>query len=714
MLERTSVVALALAVGGVIAAGCCVGRWRSVGIVVVCASAVAGSCAWRLVQLETSPIRALAHERAAVTVDAVVAADPRHFARFGNDSSVVRLDVRRLAVAGGGTVQGRFPVLAMTPDAGGDLSVGRHVTAQGRLQAPTESDLVAVLHIDRRSAGRPGAWWWSAADRVRAGVRDAVRDATPDARALVPALVDGDDARMREPVREEFRRAGLTHLLAVSGTNLTIVLMLTLAVARAAGVGRRRLLLVGFVAVVGFVLLARPDPSVVRAAAMGTVGLLAVVVGGRGGVRALSTAMVALLFLDPWLARSPGFVLSVCATGGILLAASPMAARFGQWMPHWCALALAVPLAAQLACLPAVVALSGEVSLVGVVANVVAAPLVPPATVAGLVGGLVDLVWDDAARVPGMLAAWSATGILAIAHHAAGLAGAAVPWQAPWWLLLVVLPFVGFGVWRVADQPMVVAGLALGLAIGLVRPPQFGWPPAGWVMVACDVGQGDATVLRAGPGSAVLVDAGPTPLAVDGCLRRLHVDHLPLVVLTHAHADHLAGWAGATQDREVGHVVRGPTGGPGTTAVAGDRFRVGSMHLEVIWPADDKPTTTDGTAVNNASVVLRVVTPQVTLLLAGDLEPEAQDALLRSGLRVDADVLKFPHHGSGRQSAEFIRAVGARVATVSVGEDNDYGHPDDTALELLRAVGTTWNRTDLDGDIAVVADAGRLRVVTRR
>jgi competence protein ComEC len=467
-------------------------------------------------------------------------------------------------------------------------------------------------------------------------------------------------------------------------------------------------------AVIGFVLLARPDPSVVRAAAMGTVGLVAVAVGGRTGLRTLTTAILLLLFIDPWLARSAGFVLSVCATAGILLTANPLAARLGRWMPHWCALAVAVPLAAQWACLPAVVALSGEVSMVGIAANVVAAPLVAPATIAGLVGGLLDLVHRDLALVPGTIAAWSAAGIVSIAHHAAGMAGAAMPWHAPWWVLLIALPPLGYGLWRFADQPMVIAGLAIGLSLGLVRPPQIGWPPDGWLMVACDVGQGDATVVRAGRGSALLVDAGPDPLSVDGCLRRLHIDGLPLAVITHAHADHLAGWSGAIRGRTVGRILRGPSGGPGEPTVAGDRFQLGPLAIESVWPpTDDAPDPSDGTGMNNSSVVLRVTTRGVSLLLAGDVETEAQDAIVASGAPVDADILKFPHHGSGRQSTEFLRAVGAGLATISVGEGNDYGHPDPEALDLLKHGGTAWRRTDHDGDIAIALDDGRIRVVTR-
>jgi competence protein ComEC len=710
---QPSSVSLAIAASCALLAAVSVGRWRPIAVVMVCVSAIAAGCAWRIAAVEHSPIRPLAEERSVVTVDALVVSDPKKFGRFGTASSLLQLRARRVT-SDGTTVSGSFPVLAFLRDAGTDLSVGHRLTARGRLRPSTESDVVAVLDVQQRQVTDRGAWWWNAADRVRAGVRHGVRHASPDARALVPALVDGDDSALSDRVTSEFRRAGLTHLLAVSGTNLTIVLMLALTLARGVGIGRRRLILVGFVAVVGFVLLARPEPSVLRAAAMGSIGLITVAVGGRGGVRALGAAVLALLFLDPWLSRAPGFVLSVAATAGILVAANPLASRLSRWMPHWCALAISVPLAAQFACLPAVVALSGQVSIVAVAANIAAAPLVAPATVAGLLAGLADLPHGGLAVVPGTIAGWSADGIIAAAHLAAGLSGAAVPWRGPWWLLMVVVPGLLFGLWRIANRPTVVVGLVLGLSVGMARPPQLGWPPAGWLMVSCDVGQGDATVVNAGGASAILIDAGPDPLTVDGCLRRLGVHRLPLAVVTHAHADHLAGWSGAVRGRQVGTVLRGPSGGPGRVVAAGERFRVGAVNVDVLWPpmGADQPDANDGTEMNDSSVVLRVQSRGVSFLLAGDVETEAQSAILASGAPLASDVLKFPHHGSGRQSPEFLRAVGARVAAISVGADNDYGHPAPSALRLLRQVGTGWRRTDIDGDVAVAVHDGRLRVVT--
>lgn len=689
-------------------------RWRGVALAAVGVALISATCSWRLALHESSPLRAWAADRVAVTMHGTVTADPRVVRRFGDESSVIRLDARRVT-AGATTVSGHEPILAFLPDAGHDLWVGRHVRLHGRLGPADDSDLAAVIQVDRRSRAGAAAWWWAGAQRVREGVRDAVATAPPDSRALVPALVDGDDRDISDPLAEEFRRSGMAHLLAVSGTNLTIVLAMVMAGAAALGVSRRWRIAVGVVAVAGFVLVARPDPSVVRAAAMGVVGVVALQAGGRGGLHALSVAIVAVLFLDPWLSRAAGFALSVAATAGILWAVPPLASRLARWMPRWCAVALAVPLAAQLACTPIIALLAQEISIVAVFANVLAAPLVAPATIAGLAGGLLGVVSEPLAQIVGVWAALFAEGIIAVARGGAGLAGAAVPWRGPGWLLALAVLAVAVVLRRYADRPPVVVGLALGVGIALIHPPQRGWPPPDWVMVACDVGQGDATVVNTGGRSALLVDAGPDPLSVDLCLKRLHIRRLSAVVLTHGHADHVAGWAGAVQRREAGPVIRGPSSAGGHAVSVGDTLTAGPIRAEVVWPprGGHAPDPDDGTAMNSASVVLLVHTRGLRLLLAGDVETEAQQRIVASGVPVAADVLKFPHHGSGRQSPAFLRAVGARVATISVGTDNDYGHPAPAALRMLRATGTDWRRTDVDGDIAIAVRDGRLVVVTR-
>ncbi|HQR27339.1 MAG TPA: MBL fold metallo-hydrolase, partial [Nocardioides sp.] len=284
-----------------------------------------------------------------------------------------------------------------------------------------------------------------------------------------------------------------------------------------------------------------------------------------------------------------------------------------------------------------------------------------------------------------------------------------------------------------ARREVGIGGTVLLVVVVLVRLPLPGWPPDGWVLVACDVGQGDALVLNAGSGSAVVVDAGPDPRAVDRCLRRLGVSRVPLVVLTHFHSDHVGGLSGVLRRREVGGIVVTPladppegvglvrevaraAGVPVSVAAYGSTWEVGPVALQVLWPTPDQPRAGpgDGSTANNASVVLLGQVHDVRLLLSGDLEPEGQDALagLLPGLTVD--VLKVPHHGSRYQDLDFLLSLRARVALVSVGADNDYGHPSKETLAPLQAAGTEVLRTDIEGDLAVLEQRGQLLAVTSR
>ncbi|MGJ9421641.1 ComEC/Rec2 family competence protein [Aeromicrobium sp. CF3.5] len=722
LTTRGSTPSVVVAATAVVLAGAVVTRWRPLALVLGCLTVVAVSCAWRTAVAESSPLNDLAERHRSGTFELSVSRDAIAFDQRGAPQAVVQVTIRQAEVAGQRIADAGRATAFVEGDAA-DLVVGRHFTAVARLSPSDHSREVAVLDVTRRGDVSAGATWWEGAERLRQGMRDASEPLPPRPRALLPALVNGDDARVDAEMETEFQRSGLTHLMAVSGTNLTIVLGVMLALVRGVGLGRRSVLwVIGGLTVAAFVLMARPDPSVVRAAAMGIVGVAALGFGRSGGMRALSLAVIALLFIDPWIGRSPGFVLSVCATAGILLLAPPLADRLGQWMQRWAALAVAIPIAAQLACTPALTAISGQVSAVSVIANVLAAPAVAPATVLGLAAGLVAVPLPVAGQLIAQPAGWCAAWIVAVARHSAGLDGASVPWSAPWQLMLVLAPVATVLVLALASRPVLAAGVVLGLVAATVRPPSPGWPPQGWVMVACDVGQGDGTVLRAGPSTAVLVDVGPDPTAIDGCLDRLGVDHIALAIFTHSHADHTAGWSGARRGRAVDRVAVGPSGGPEVQdsgalhLQAGATFSVGDVQAEIVWPADTEalPAGADGSTFNDASIVLRVQVRGVALLITGDIEPEAQDAIVRSGVPLAADVLKVPHHGSARQSRQFFEAVDARIATISSGEDNDYGHPAGAALALLRDGDTQVWRTDQDGDVAVVVREGQMRVVTQR
>jgi competence protein ComEC len=286
-----------------------------------------------------------------------------------------------------------------------------------------------------------------------------------------------------------------------------------------------------------------------------------------------------------------------------------------------------------------------------------------------------------------------------------------------------------------AQHPVVrrlVAVFVVAVVLGTlpVRLVASGWPPPGWVVVACAVGQGDALVLPVSAGRAVVVDAGPDPAAVDGCLRRLGVREIPLLVISHFHVDHVGGVTGVFRGRRVAavltpawaepvtgvHLVRTAASAGGAeiaAATVGWTYRAGAVELVVRGPVyPQRGTRSDA---NNNSIVLLATVAGVRVLLPGDAETEEQRALLdRSppgALR--ADVLKVAHHGSAYQDPEFLDAVRPSVALVAVGVDNGYGHPSPAVLSRLARGGARVLRTDTDGDLAAVADRRGLAVVTR-
>jgi len=379
-----------------------------------------------------------------------------------------------------------------------------------------------------------------------------------------------------------------------------------------------------------------------------------------------------------------------------------------RWLPRWVAEAVAVPLAAQLACTPLVAAISGQISLVAVGANLAVAPVIGPATVLGLAGGLAGLAWDPAGRFFGMLAGWCVGWLVAVADRGAALPAAAIGWgtgAVALALLTAIVVALALLLPRVLRGPAgSLACCAVLVVAVLVRPPVPGWPPAGWVLVACDVGQGDALVLRAGPGAGVVVDSGPESRLVDDCLDRLGITRVPLLVLTHPHADHVDGQAGVQSGREVDRVETTGAAPYAETRVVGD------VTLQVLWP----PPGLTASNPNDASVVLLAQVAGVRLLLTGDVEPASQAAIDRAWPGLTADVVKVPHHGSRFQDLDWLLGLGARVALVSAGADNEYGHPADATLAPLADTGATVLRTDLDGDLAVTVQEGELGVSTSR
>jgi competence protein ComEC len=748
-----SLVAAALGTVGLLIAGTAALRGRpaavlAMGGVAAALALVVGTQAW---QVEHHPMRAAAERGAAATMVVHLRDDPRAVPSPGYGGRqpqpqqvVVHAELEAAEVAGHQwRTGGRIIVLAPAQGWTG-LLPGQRVRATGLLAVPDRSDLtVAVLRV------RGGSEVLSAptvvqrvAERLRSGLRLAARALDPEPAGLLPALVVGDTSAMVPTVQAEFRTAGLTHLVAVSGTNIAILCGVVLGLARFARLGPRTAVALAGLALVGFVMLCRPSPSVLRAAVMGAVTLLALLLGRRGSaVPALCAAVLILLLVDPALGGDPGFTLSVLATGAlVLLAPSWTSALRRRGVPPGIAEALAVPAAAHVVTAPVVAGLSGQVSLVAVLTNLLATPAVAPATVLGVLAAILGALHPGAAVVVVHLAGPAVSWLVGVAHQGAAVPNGVMRWPGGIFgsLLLALVAVVVLLAMR-AHRLRVLAAAGLAGALLVLVPTTFvppGWPAAGWVMVACDVGQGDAVVLAtAEPSQAVLVDTGPDPGPVSACLDRLGIRRLALVVISHLHADHIGGLVGALRGRVVNAVALGPGRSPpwafaqvlraaavahvpvvGVTA--GQRLSWPGLVLDVLAPLRDPPPVedhqaeVDGTAVNNTSVVLRAATPAGRVLLTGDVELDAQADLLATRIDLRADVLKVPHHGSRYNAEEFLAAVRPRVAIVSVGAHNSYGHPSQHVLDALTEAGAWVLRTDLKGDVAVVGDP-RLQVVVR-
>jgi competence protein ComEC len=657
-----------------------------------------------------------------VRFEAVAAADARTFPHgWGLEADLVRVEAdgrterrsarvwiegsdRAPSVAAGEPMAGSGVV---EPLLSGESSFDRYLLGRGvagrvevtdlRLLGPARNVALRLANA-ARDAFRRGA------ERILSG-REA---------GLLLGLAIGDTTRMDPEVEEDFRATGLGHLLAVSGSNVAMFLVPVLAVAGALGGRRRVRVAVGFVAVGFFALLTRWEPSVLRAGAMASLALVALWAGRpRSTASLLGGAVLALLVVDPSLAASVGFQLSIAATAGLAAMAGPLASRL-RWLPRPVALAASATVAAQAAVTPLLLWRFGVVPTVTLAANVLAFAAVGPALLAGVAAAGVAGAWPEGAGALGRVASLPLRYLIALADGLARLplpslagAGALMPLAAG----LVV----AVAVWRLrrGRRPVgsVLIAVAAGVAIWSAVPHAGG--PSQLTITFLDVGQGDAAVVRSPGGATILVDAGPEDDQVAAELGALGVRRVDLAVATHAHADHVEGFPAILARYPVSLLIEPgcPADSPSyaelLAAVAdesvpvrhprgGQRFQVGDLSVEVLGP----DACSGGESPNDDSLVLRVSRGPASVLFSGDAEVPAQEDLLADGDPVVADVLKVPHHGGDTSTPELFEAVGARVAVVSTGP-NDYGHPHPDVLRELAATGATVLRTDLAGTVTV-------------
>ncbi|RKT82827.1 competence protein ComEC [Saccharopolyspora antimicrobica] len=719
---------------------------RATLVVLLLAGVAAAGMAVRGHHAEHHPVRQAAHhgERLTARVTLTSAPIPLRGPSFGaqraQDRALVRTELETAVVVGRHVRAGGSVVLLVPTDRWRDLIAGQSVTVRGKAAPPRSGELtIAALQVfgAPTDVAAPPGWQRTAAD-LREGLRrTAAAELSPAAAGLLPGLVIGDTRALPPEVAQDFETAGLTHLMAVSGANLAIVCGTVLLVLHLIGAGPVLSVLGAGAALVGFVVLAGPEPSVLRAAAMGAVTLLALVLGRRrSALPVLSASVIGLLLLLPELATSAGFALSVAATAGLVVLAPAWAAALrDRGVPVGVAEAIAVPLAAHVVTAPLVAALSGTVSLVAVPANLLAGPVVAPATVLGVLATVVAPLSGWLAGAFCWLAAPELEWLALVADRAAAVPGGSFEWLpgTAGGLLLAALVVVGLFVLR-GKRFRVLAAVALLVVVLVlvpVRSAVSGWPVPGWSMVACDVGQGDGLVLATGrPEEAVVVDTGPDLERSAACLDRLGVRRIPLAVLTHLHADHVSGLTGLLGRFSVGAVAVGPLREPAwamrevvrdarahrvpvVPMQAGQRASWPGLVLDVLAPDPALARTQTAEDANDASIVLLATTPAGRVLLTGDIELPAQGELVASGLDLRADVLKVPHHGSRYTTPRFLNAVRPGTALISVGDGNSYGHPSPFVVDVLTRAGAKVLRTDQEGDIAIMPGPNGPRHVSR-
>jgi competence protein ComEC len=590
------------------------------------------------------------------------------------------------------TSDGPIRIIA-SPQSSDGLLPGQKIRFAGRAIESSEKRVVAlVIATGKIEIVTAPSRWAASLAAIRTGLRSASGDG--DAGALIPGMVIGDTSKQSVDFKGDMRRSGLSHLVAVSGANFAIVSAFVLWCAQF--VFRRitpRLILTAIV-LASFIALVRPSPSVLRAAAMAAVMLLAMKQGqARDSLPALGFAIAAVVFIDPWQSRDPGFALSVLATAGLLILAPRVVGYLQRWIPEKLAQVLAIPVAALAFCLPVIVALSGYISPFSIIANIAAAPLVVPITIVGFVAALISPLSPPAAEFLIFFIRPFAHAISAIARWGSQFPVITTPKGYAGFALLATLLILIFIFRKKILIPLFVLSFAL---IWLGR-----FPAGDWDLFICDVGQGDAAVISLPDNRAIVIDVGPSPELIDKCLRNLRVKRISLLILTHPHADHVAGLSGATKNRIVDATWYG-------NIAAGSKAVIGEYSIEVLWPlavgaTDENP--------NNISIAAMIRSTDLTLFAAGDIEPPVQEQL--RGQVGKVDVYKVAHHGSRFQDIQLMQEIDATLAVISAGEGNTYGHPAPQTLQSLQGLGAHILRTDIDGAIAVKAQRHRITFDTQ-
>lgn len=611
---------------------------------------VASSAGAAVVSRASGPAGKAVSSGASITGELVAGTDARPASadRFSGEPRYLLEAQLRSFTHAGEHHPARLPVLVIGGEAYADIHLGDTFTTAGTLGASKPGErTAAVLRAARTPDVQPAEGLPALATDLRTGFagRAQVLGAS-DAANLLPGMVLGDRSTAPPDLTKAMQDTGLTHLTAVSGANCSYLLAFVFLMSRLVRLPRGAAAAAALLVLAGFVLVVRPDASVLRAAVMGSIGTAAVLTG-RGKVPAALLCLCAtvLLAVDPWLSGSYAFILSVCATAGLIFLGPRLTAGLGRFLPQPLAVLTAVPLAAQVACAPVLILLQPNLPAYSLPANIAAAPVVPFVTIAGMAAVLLGY-FVPPLDLPFLFGAAAGSGWVAgIARFLAQAPGALLPWlpgPAGAAAMAGAAALLTLGVMRLGrvrhgpDGKTVpggqegrsiavsaragrgtrrfgavrgsrtafwaaLAGLVLAVvlaasALCLIQPHAANRE---WIAAACDVGQGDALAVRTGPEAAIVIDAGPDPPALDACLDRLGIRTVELLVITHVHADHYAGAPAAGDGRTVESLAFSSSepGLPAEISELADGFGVrpqrlvkgghgehGGVRWNVLWP----------------------------------------------------------------------------------------------------------------------------------